>query len=119
MLVIELIEMAAGGLRADGVERGSGVSVDAGARVQPEAAEQPLLVGGEVGVGQAERGGDRTGSRRASALAGPGRRPNPRRAGRRSRRGDGATGGGASRWAAGETPTGRGAPPPPAPRRAA
>jgi len=59
MLVIELIEVAAGGLRAGGVERGSGVGVDAGARVQPEAAEQPLLVRGEVGVGQPERGGDR------------------------------------------------------------
>ena len=59
VLVIQLIEAAAGLVQADVIERGGGVGVDTGARDQAEAAEQPLLGRGEVGVGQAERCGDR------------------------------------------------------------
>src|SRR5262249_40571116 len=59
VLVIQLLEAPVGGVEIGVVERGSGVGVDAGARDQAKAAEQPLLAGGEVGVGQAERGGDR------------------------------------------------------------
>jgi hypothetical protein len=41
------------------VQGGGGVAVDVGAGVQPQPAEQPLLVLGEVRVGQVERGGHR------------------------------------------------------------
>ena len=46
VLVIQLIEVAAGVGQAGAVERGGGVGVEAGARDQAEPAEQPLLVRG-------------------------------------------------------------------------
>ena len=55
MLVIQLVEVAPGGLRVYVVEGGSGVGAEAGARGMGQAAEQPLQILGEVGVGQAER----------------------------------------------------------------
>src|SRR5215468_10941281 len=59
VLVIQLIKVAPGGGQASAVERGGGVGVDARARVQAEAAKQPLLATGEVPVGEVERRGDR------------------------------------------------------------
>jgi hypothetical protein len=56
VLVIQLIEAAAGLLRAGVIERGGGAGVKVRAGDQAEPAEQPLLGGREVGVGQAERG---------------------------------------------------------------
>jgi len=51
--------MPPGGGQAGAGQRGGGVGVDVGAGVQAEPAEQPSLPGGQVLVGQAERGGDR------------------------------------------------------------
>ena len=59
VLVIQLIEAAAGLLQAGVVERGGGAGVEVRPGDQAEAAEQPLLGRRQVGVGQAERGGDR------------------------------------------------------------
>jgi hypothetical protein len=56
VLVIQLIEAAAGLVQAGAIEGGGGVGVDAGARHQAKAAEQPLLPCGEVGIGQVKRG---------------------------------------------------------------
>ena len=87
------------------IERGGGVAVDVGARVQPQAAEQPLLARGEVGVGQVERGGHREVLRAPSAPAGPAPRPGRRPARPGSRPDDGAAGGPASRSPAAGTRT--------------
>ncbi len=59
MMVVQLIEQAAGALQAGVVEGGRGVGVDVRARSQAQPAEQPLLGRGEIGVGQVERGRDR------------------------------------------------------------
>ena len=59
MMVVELIELAAGALQAGVVEGGHGVCVDVRARGHTESAKQPLLSLAEVGVGQIERGRDR------------------------------------------------------------
>ena len=59
MMVVELIELAAGGLQAGVVEGRRGVGVDVRPGDQAEPAEQPLLGRGEVAVGQVERGRDR------------------------------------------------------------
>jgi hypothetical protein len=59
VLFIQLIEQAASLIHAGAIQGGGGVGVEAGAGDQAEAAEQPLLVLGEVGVGQVKRGGDR------------------------------------------------------------
>ena len=59
MMVVELIELTAGGWHVDVVEGGRGVGIDVRARGQAQPPEQPLLRCGEVGVGQVERGGDR------------------------------------------------------------
>jgi hypothetical protein len=49
MLVIQLIKQTASCAQACIVERGGGVCIEAGARDQAEAAEQPLLFWSEVG----------------------------------------------------------------------
>jgi len=59
VLVIQLVELAAGGGEGGAVQGGGGVGVDAGARDQAEAAEQPPRTWGQVLVGQVERGRDR------------------------------------------------------------
>jgi hypothetical protein len=59
MMVVQLIEQAAGALRAGVVEGGRGVGIDVRARGHAEPAEQPLLDRGEIGVGQVERGSNR------------------------------------------------------------
>jgi len=59
VMVVELVELAAGALQAGVVEGGHGVRVDVRAQGQAEPAEQPLLSLAEVGVGQIERGRDR------------------------------------------------------------
>ena len=59
VLVIQLIQVAAGVVQAGVVQRGGGVGVEAGPGNQAEPAEQPLLACGEVLVGQVERGRDR------------------------------------------------------------
>ena len=56
MVVIQLIELAAGGRHAGAVQRGRRVRVDVRPRDQPEPPEQPLLRPGELLVGQVERG---------------------------------------------------------------
>ena len=43
VLVIQLIELAAGFAQASAVQRGGSMCVEAGARDQAEPAEQPLL----------------------------------------------------------------------------
>jgi hypothetical protein len=55
MLVIQVLQAAAGGFEGGAAEGGGGVAVEAGAGDQSEAAEQPPLVFGEVVVGQVER----------------------------------------------------------------
>ena len=55
MLIVEACQVAARLIQAGFAERGGGVGVDARAGDQAEPAEQPLLAGGEVGVGQVER----------------------------------------------------------------
>ena len=59
VLVVQGLQAAAGGTHVRAVQGGGGVAVDVGAGVQPEPPEQPLLVPGEVGIGQVERGGHR------------------------------------------------------------
>src|SRR5262249_61974986 len=59
MVIIKLIKVAPGGGQAGVLDRGGGISVEVGTGNQAEPAEQLLLVLGEVGVGQAERGSDR------------------------------------------------------------
>ena len=59
VLVIQLIELAAGFAQAGAVQRGGSIGVEAGARDQAEPAEQPLLAWTEIGVGQVEGGRDR------------------------------------------------------------
>ena len=44
VLVIQRLQAAAGGGQAGAVQGGGGVGVDVGAGMQPEPAEQPLLV---------------------------------------------------------------------------
>jgi hypothetical protein len=58
VLVIQLLQMPAGHAQAGAVESGSGVAVDAWAGYQAESAEEPLLAGGQLSVGQVEGGGD-------------------------------------------------------------
>ena len=59
MMVVELIELTAGGWHVDVVEGRRGVGVDIWAGGQAEPAEQPLLLRGEIGVRQVERSSDR------------------------------------------------------------
>ena len=59
MLVVEVLEVAACLIQAGVLEGARGVSVDVGTRVQAKSPEQPLLVSGEVAVGQVERRGHR------------------------------------------------------------
>jgi hypothetical protein len=59
VLVIQLVEPGVGGRHADAVEGGGSVGIDVPAGGQAQPAEQPLLVRGQVIVGQAERGRDR------------------------------------------------------------
>src|SRR5215467_7008051 len=54
VVVIQVIELAAGSIEGGGVQGSSGVGVDARAGDQAEAAEQPLLARVEVLVGQVE-----------------------------------------------------------------
>ena len=58
VLVVQGLQAAAGGVQACAVQGGGGVSVDVGARVQPEPPEQPLLIISQVLIGQVERGSD-------------------------------------------------------------
>jgi hypothetical protein len=55
VVVIEFVEVTAGGVQGDPVEGCGGVGVEAGAWDQAEPAEQPLLAWREIGVGQVER----------------------------------------------------------------
>ena len=57
--VVQGLQAAAGGGQAGAVQGGGSVAVDVGAGVQPEPPEQPLLIWGQVGIRQVERGGDR------------------------------------------------------------
>ena len=57
--VIQGLQAAAGNGQAGAVQGGGGEAVDVRARMQPEPAEQPLLVRGEVRIRQVERSGDR------------------------------------------------------------
>ena len=80
VLVVQGLQAAAGGRQAGAVQGGGGVGVDVGAGVQPEPPEQPLLVLGQVGIGQVERGGDRQvlgviSSSRSTAAASSAARP--------------------------------------------
>jgi hypothetical protein len=59
VLIIKALKVPARLVQAGVIQRSRGIGVDAGARVQAEAAEQPLLPGGQVLVGQVEGGGDR------------------------------------------------------------
>ena len=55
VLVVQAVQVAAGGGQVGAGQRGRGVGVDVGARVHAQAAEQPLLTWGQVLVGQVER----------------------------------------------------------------
>ena len=55
VVVIQLAQTLPGGMQVGVVQAGSGVGVDFGAGVQAEPAEQALLAGGQVLVGQVER----------------------------------------------------------------
>jgi hypothetical protein len=68
VLVVERLEAALGGGQGNVIQGGSGPRLDVGAWMQAQAAEQPLLVLGEVGVGQFER----RNSPRSAGPAGPG-----------------------------------------------
>ena len=57
VLVVQGLQAAAGGRKVGAVQSGGGVTVDVGAGVQPQPPEQPLLVLGQVGIRQVERGG--------------------------------------------------------------
>ena len=59
VLAVQGLQAAARGGQAGAIQRGGGVGVDVGAGVQAQAAEQPPLPGGQVPVGQIERGGHR------------------------------------------------------------
>ena len=59
VLVVQGLQAAAGRGQAGAVQRGRGVGVDVCAGGQPQPAEQPLLVPGQIGIRQVERGGDR------------------------------------------------------------
>jgi hypothetical protein len=56
VLVVEGLQAPARGGHAGTIQRRGGIGVDVGTRVQAQAAEQPPLGGGQVPVGQAERG---------------------------------------------------------------
>ena len=56
VVVIQLAEAPPGGLQVGVVQGRGGVGVDVGAGVQAEPAEQALLAGGQILVGQVERG---------------------------------------------------------------
>jgi hypothetical protein len=55
---VQGVQLPGGLLQRDAGQGGGGVSVGAGARVQAQAAEELLLAGIQVPVGQLERGGD-------------------------------------------------------------
>jgi hypothetical protein len=59
VLVIEGLQVPPGGGQVDAIQGSGGVGADIRAGVQAEPAEQPPLPGGQVLVGQVERGGDR------------------------------------------------------------
>ena len=56
VLVIQAVQVAAGSGQVSVVQGGRSIRVDAGAGVQAEPAEQPLLARGQVLVRQVERG---------------------------------------------------------------
>ena len=56
VVVIQLAEAPPGGLQVGVVQGRGGVGVDIGAGVQAEPTEQALLAGGQILVGQVERG---------------------------------------------------------------
>ena len=56
VVIVQAVQLAAGGGQVGAVQRGRGVRVDVGAGVHAQAAEQPLLAFGQVLVGQVERG---------------------------------------------------------------
>ena len=107
VLVVQGRQTAAGGTQIGLIQRGGGISVDVGAPVQPQAAEQPLLALGEVGVGQAERGRHRHVLRRHQLQPVPGRGQIGGQPGRGSRPDGGAAGGPASPPPAAGTRTAR------------
>jgi hypothetical protein len=57
VLVVQGLQASASSAQIGAVQGGGGVAVDVGAGVQPQPAEQPLLVPGEIRVRQVERGG--------------------------------------------------------------
>ncbi len=57
-MIVEILQATLGCGRICALESGSGVVVDVSARVQPEAAEQTLLLGGQVTVREVEGGGN-------------------------------------------------------------
>jgi len=59
MVVVQLVKPGAGGIQAGALEGGGGVGIDVRPLDEAEPAEQPLLVCGQVLVGQVERGRDR------------------------------------------------------------
>jgi hypothetical protein len=59
VLVVQGLQAAAGARGIGAVQGGGGVAVEVGAGVQPQPAEQPLLVPGQVRIRQVERGGYR------------------------------------------------------------
>ena len=59
VVVVQLAEAPLGSVQIKAGQGGSGVGVDVGTRVQAEPAEQELLAGGQILVGQVERSRDR------------------------------------------------------------
>ena len=57
VLVVQGLQATAGSGKTGAVQGRGGVAVDVGAWVQPQPPEQPLLVPGQLGVGQIERSG--------------------------------------------------------------
>jgi hypothetical protein len=56
VLVVEVLQAAAGLIRGGVIEGGGGAGVDVGTGVQAQPSEQPPLAVVQVLVGQAERG---------------------------------------------------------------
>ena len=56
VVIVQAVQVAAGGGQIRAVQGGRGVRVDVAARVHAQPAEQPLLAGRQVLVGQVERG---------------------------------------------------------------
>jgi hypothetical protein len=71
-LAVQRIQQPGGLGRAEAGQGSGRERLDGGARVQAQAAEEPLLVSRQVTVGHLERGGDAVVLRRQGEHAGPG-----------------------------------------------